>query len=207
MKQINQIFASTLALAFAFGMVLAPVVSIAATLVPSITAPANGSTVTVGQSITFSGNATGGTAPYAYVWDFGDTTGGAGQNFTKSYSAAGARTVKLTVTDFMGVAAETTINLTVGSGTSDPLTITNIRVTDVTQNSAIIRWTTNRVADSRVIYDTVSHANISGQSAPNYGYANSTATSDTTTKVTEHAVTVTGLSANTQYFFRVISQE
>ncbi len=93
-----------------------------------------------------------------------------------------------------------------GSVTPDPLTITNIRVTDLTYNSAIVRWTTNHAATSRVIYDTTSHASISGQSAPNFGYANSTATTDVDTKVTEHAVSVTGLSASTSYYFRVLSQ-
>ncbi|MEK7505252.1 MAG: fibronectin type III domain-containing protein, partial [Patescibacteria group bacterium] len=80
----------------------------------------------------------------------------------------------------------------------------NIRVTDVTQNSAIVRWTTNLGASSRVIYDTASHANLG--EAPNYGYANSTETIDTGAGVTEHAVTLTGLSPATTYYFRVISE-
>ncbi len=90
--------------------------------------------------------------------------------------------------------------------TTDPLTISNIRVTDVTYNSAIVRWTTNKTASSRVIYDAVSHPSITGQSAPNFGYASSTATVDVDTKVTEHAVTVTSLLPSTSYYFRVLSQ-
>lgn len=207
MKQINQIFASTLALALVLGIVL-PASALAAAPTPVINSPVDGSHFNIGQTISFSASATGGAEPYSYVWTFGDSTSSFGQTVTKSYSTAGTKTVRVTVAGHDEAQSNVSINVIIDEpGTVDPLTITNIRVTDVTQNSAIIRWTTNRVADSRVIYDTVSHANISGQSAPNYGYANSTATSDTTTKVTEHAVTVTGLSANTQYFFRVISQE
>ncbi len=98
----------------------------------------------------------------------------------------------------MGVATSST--------TLDPLTISNIRVTDLTYNSAIVRWTTNRGATSRVIYDTTSHPSISGQTAPNFGYASSTATADVDTKVIEHVVSVTGLSPSTSYYFRVLSQ-
>ncbi len=364
--------------------VQSPVESLSA----SISAPNDGASFNVGQSIIFSGNATGGSAPYAYVWNFGDDAQGGGQNFDKSYSAAGQKTITLTVTDFANRTATanrtititaitphptptvdlkvnnsdgpitietndaatltwsttnatactasgawsgsrgtgdsastgiltiagtytytltcagasgsandsvtvnvsttpppptatvslkanntsgsltlptgtnltlswTTTNATVctasanpasaawtgsketsgslaispvpttpgnyvytltcnGVGNSvtvtvptpntDPLVITNVRVTDITQTSAIVRWTTNKPANSRVIYDTTSHPNISGASEPNFGYAHSTATQDESTLVTEHAVTLTGLAANTQYYFRVLSR-
>lgn len=188
-------------------LAVVPALALAATT-PSITAPANNATFNVGQSIGFTGSATGGQAPYVYVWYFGDNTSAPGQNFTKSYSSTGAKTVQLVATDFAGVHATTSITVNITSGTStDALAISNIRVTDITQTSAVIRWTTNRAADSRVIYDTVSHPDISGATGPNFGYNVSTPTTDTSPKVTEHAVTVSGLTANTQYFFRVISQE
>ena len=75
-------------------------------------------------------------------------------------------------------------------------------VTTVTTNSITVTWTTNQVATSRIVYDTVSH---SLGSAPNYGYAFSTAETDTSPEVTSHSVTITGLNAGTQYFFRTIS--
>lgn len=189
-------------------MVLAviPALALAATT-PSITSPANNATFNVGQSINFAGTATGGTAPYSFVWTFGDSTTAFGENYSKSYTTAGTKTVRLTSSDHNAVEGETTITLNIVADDEDALAITNIRVTDITQTSAIVRWTTNRAADSRVIYDTVSHPDISGATGPNFGYAVSTATSDTSPKVTEHAVTVSGLTANTQYFFRVISQE
>lgn len=193
-------------LVLAFGVM--PALGLAQTaLTPSITAPANGATFTVGQSINFAGAATGGTAPYSFVWTFGDNTSAFGEMYSKSYSTAGTKTVRLTVNDHNAVEAEKTITLNIVAGTNDALTISNIRVTDITQTSAVVRWTTNRAADSRVIYDTVSHPDISSATGPNFGYAFSTATSETNPKVTEHAVTVSGLSANTQYFYRVISQE
>ncbi|MDO8183856.1 MAG: PKD domain-containing protein [bacterium] len=197
----------TLSLAV-LSLVLVPVLALATTLTPSITAPANNSNVTVNTPVTFTGSATGGDAPYSYVWTFGDATSAFGESYSKTYTATGTKTVRLTVNDHNAIEAETTITINVvEASNTDPLTITNIRVTDVTQTGAIIRWTTNRVANSRAIYDTVSHSDISGQTAPNFGYANSTATSDSDPKVLEHAVTVSSLSANTQYFFRVISQE
>lgn len=191
----------------ALALAVIPALALAATTA-SITSPANNATFNVGQSINFAGTATGGTAPYSFVWTFGDSTTAFGENYSKSYTTTGTKTVRLTVSDHNAVEGETTITLNIVAGsTTSPLTISNIRVTDVTQTSAIVRWTTNRAADSRVIYDTVSHPDISSATGPNFGYAFSTATSETNLKVTEHAVTVSGLSANTQYFYRVISQE
>ncbi|MBI2097617.1 MAG: PKD domain-containing protein [Candidatus Vogelbacteria bacterium] len=185
----------------------------AAALAASITAPANNAIVPVGQPITFSAAASGGEPPYAYTWDFGDGTQAFGQNYEKSYTSAGAKTVTLTVTDFAGRQATANISLTVTAPPPPPppppderLAISNIRVTDVTHESAVIRWTTNKPATSRVIYDTVSHPDLAGQSAPNFGYGFSTTETDTDPKVTEHVVTVSGLSPSTTYYFRVISQ-
>src|SRR3989344_4209 len=183
-------------------------------LVTTITSPSNNSSFRVGQSINFSSKATGGSPSYGFLWNFGDSTTGAGANFTKTYTTAGVKTVTLTTTDLSDTQATASIAVTIsedtngdGEGnTNDPLTISNIRVTDVTYNSAIVRWTTNKAASSRVIYDKVSHASITGQSAPNFGYTNSTGTTDVETKVLEHAVTVTELFPSTTYYFRVLSQ-
>jgi PKD repeat protein len=53
----------------------------------------------VGESIEFSGSASGGTAPYSFSWDFGDGSSSTDQNPTHSYTAEGEYTVVLTVTD------------------------------------------------------------------------------------------------------------
>jgi len=56
-----------------------------------------------------------------------------------------------------------------------------------------------------VVYDTVSHNVVGG--APNYGYANSTGTTDEGAGVTFHTVVIGGLSTNTTYYFRAVSEK
>ncbi|MBN2384137.1 hypothetical protein JXQ70_14770, partial [bacterium] len=70
------------------------------------------------------------------------------------------------------------------------LTISNISITDVTINSAIIHWTTNIPADSLVTYGTTT--------PPSMQQSNSTLT-------TSHSITLTGLTDCTTYYFEVSS--
>ncbi len=92
---------------------------------------------------------------------------------------------------------------------SGPFEIRDLRVTDISQTSLVVRWrTTNssgtdHAASSRVVYDLMSQGATT--TTPNYGYAYSTSVSDENPLVVEHAVTITGLSANTAYYFRGIS--
>ncbi len=74
----------------------------------------------------------------------------------------------------------------------------------VNNNSATISWLTNKAATSRVIYDTTSHPDISLSSPPNYSYQFSN--TEDSTKITGHSMEITGLSPNTQYFFRPLSK-
>src|SRR5207253_655066 len=53
----------------------------------------------VGQSVSFSGSASGGTSPYSYSWSFGDGSTGTGSSVTHTYASAGTFTVVLTVKD------------------------------------------------------------------------------------------------------------
>ena len=53
----------------------------------------------VGQQITFTASASGGTAPYTFSWNFGDGTSGTGITTTHTYSATGRFTVVLTTKD------------------------------------------------------------------------------------------------------------
>jgi PKD repeat protein len=177
-------------------------------LVIAIASPASGSNQEVNKSITFKANVTGGTAPYQYKWNFGDGTTLADANgvVLHTYANEGNYNVKLLVSDADDVQRETSINLVVGDSTQpEEIVFSNIRVTDITKTSAVVRWTTNLPSTSRVIYDTVSHTSIAGQSAPNYGYANSSDKIDVDQKVTDHAVTLTNLTPNTRYFYRVLS--
>lgn len=175
----------------------------------SVATPANNSTYNVGESINFSvgSGATGGNAPYSYVWVFADGTSAFGTSYSKSYSQVGTYTVRVTATDNSTNTTDDTVTVNIVDNGSTQLVISNIQVTNVTKTSATITWDTNLPANSRVIYDTVSHSDISNASGPDYGYANSTATFDNSPKVTSHSVNLTGLSANTKYYFRVISEE
>lgn len=74
----------------------------------ALVATAGASPVSGTQPLTvaFTGTATGGAAPYTYVWDFGDSTApAAAQNPTHVYYAAGTFTARLTVTDAVGATA------------------------------------------------------------------------------------------------------
>ena len=83
------------------------------------------------------------------------------------------------------------------------LVISEDTATQVLETSIVIMWTTDFPGTSRVVYDTVSHPVLG--SAPNYGYANSTATFDEEPEVTSHSVSVGGLTAGTTYYYRTIS--
>jgi hypothetical protein len=76
--------------------------------------------------------------------------------------------------------------------------------TTLSTDSVTVTWTTDRLATSRVIYDTVSHSTLD-MGDPNYGYAFSTSLSDTSPEVINHSVTISGLASGTNYFYRVVS--
>lgn len=93
-----------------------------------------------------------------------------------------------------------------GGGGYISFAITNPQVTMQCVNGKVdmtLTWLTTYPADSRVVYDTTSKAGSSIGTAPNYGYAKSTALSGT--QVTGHSVAINGLEPNTYYYFRPIS--
>src|SRR3989475_2557723 len=55
-----------------------------------------------GQSVTFTSSASGGTAPYAFSWSFGDGSSATGNPVTHAYWASGSYAVTLTTTDSAG---------------------------------------------------------------------------------------------------------
>ncbi|MFA5290690.1 MAG: PKD domain-containing protein [Candidatus Paceibacterota bacterium] len=179
----------------------------AAALVTNISAPLNGATVTVGQAVTLAGTATGGTGTYpSFRWSFSDgSTSVVGQNQTVTFATAGIKTITLTVTDSAGAQNAKSVTVTASIGASQKPVITNIATSNITQTGVTITWTTDIPATSRVIYDTTSHPDISGQVAPNFGYAASTQEADLN-KVTSHSVNITGLNPGTKYYLRVLSQ-
>ncbi|MCS7240333.1 MAG: PKD domain-containing protein [Candidatus Bipolaricaulota bacterium] len=75
-------------------------------------------TATVGTPVTFTATATGGTAPYTYMW----SVGGAGPSITYTFSAAGSYTVAVTVVDSCGKQAQTSHPIIVSGEQSGALT-------------------------------------------------------------------------------------
>ena len=78
-----------------------------------------------------------------------------------------------------------------GSSTSTTLAISNVGTTGITSSGATIGWMTNLGATSQVDYGTTT------------SYGNSTSLN--TSLVTSHSVALSGLTASTQYHFRVDS--
>jgi len=203
MNKFIKLAGITMALALVLG--LAGVAS-AATLSASITAPVTGATVTLGQAVTLTGVATGGTGTYpSYKWVFSDGTASViGANQSVTFATVGEKTIALTVTDSNGDKASANVIVNVTNAVSQKPVISNIATSNITQTGVTITWDTDIVATSRVIYDTTSHPDITAQTAPNFGYAASTATDSN--KVVSHSVTISGLNPGTKYYFRVISE-
>ncbi len=67
----------------------------------------------INQSVTFNAAVSGGTAPYTFSWNFGDTGTGAGNPANHSYASAASFTVILTVTDANAMTATATRVVTV----------------------------------------------------------------------------------------------
>ena len=188
--------------------VIAPSLVLAAALNVQVTTPANNVVVGVNENVSFDVSATGGNpASYGYSWTFGDGQGANIKNPTHAYTSTGTTTARVQVTDIAGNTgdAQVTVVVTAG-GPCTPLIVetpveAQPKATNVTKDSATIVWTTCEASTSRVVYDTVSHPTVTDTA--NLGYANSTTIDNT--KVTTHSVNLTGLSANTKYYFRVLS--
>lgn len=74
---------------------------------------------------------------------------------------------------------------------SEPTTISNVKVAEATPTSMTITWTTNHPATTKVNYGLTED------------YGNDVQSEE---MVTEHKVVVTGLTANTTYYYEVMSQ-
>ena len=91
----------------------------------------------VGQTVSFTGSPSGGTAPYNYAWNFGDSSTGSGSPASHVFQTAGVYSVVLTVTDAAGHVANATNTITVTSqlsasftfSPSNPTTLSNTQFT------------------------------------------------------------------------------
>jgi PKD repeat protein len=89
---------------------------------------AAGASPTTGNApltVSFTGSASGGTAPYSYSWNFGDGSTSTAQNPSHTYNSAGTYTATLTVTDSSSPAKTATATATVTvSAVGSPLAAT-----------------------------------------------------------------------------------
>jgi PKD repeat protein len=118
-----------------------------------LAAGANGPyTTSAGQSLTLTGSASGGTAPYTYAWDLTDTDqyNTPGQAVTDTMATAGTYVVGLEVTDAAGHTATTTATVT-ATGVAPTATATFVSSDAVTQG----KWTGTYGADG---YDVIGGA-------------------------------------------------
>lgn len=111
-------------------------------------------------TVTFSGSATGGTAPYTYAWNFGDSTAAStAQNPTHTYSAAGLFTARLTVTDAVGATATSTRSITAVAVTGDVCVSSR---TDYYANPLPVGDAHNRPIGSAAEYAAATHEETIG---------------------------------------------
>jgi len=143
------------------------------------------------------------TGQYDYAVSFDSATGNNFQNKTLSFDIS----VSAQASETVGGETPTPPGDSSGGGyIINELNLTNINAiltSSTTDASITVTWLTNKLATSRVIYDTVPHPDLSLALPPNYGYAYSTVQDPN--KVTGHSVTIPGLILGTTYYLRPLS--
>ena len=162
---------------------------------PTASASTNPTSGIVPLSVNFTGSGTDSDGTIdSYHWDFGDGASSNEQNPSHTYNNTGTYTATLTVTDDDGATGNDSVNISVSSksDTTSP-TISNTGTSNITGSSATVTWTTDELADSVVKYSLTSGSYTDSKSDSEY--------------VTEHSITLTGLSENTTCYFVVNSTD
>ncbi len=133
-----------------------------------------------------------GTAPGSYGTpvNVGNTT-----SYTVSGLSDGTYYFAVTAFDTSGNESgfSNEVSKTLSTADTTPPVISNIAASNVSDDSASISWTTNEAADSQIEYGT----------STSYG----TFSTLNTALVTSHSGTLTGLSSETLYYYRVLSRD
>ncbi len=176
-----------------------PTVSVVDTTAPTatLTAPANGATIH-GSAVSLTATASDNVAIAGVKFYRGGSTL-IGSEDTSSPYAGTLDTTALTDGSYSitAVARDTSNNTT--TSTAAVVTVDNTGpvissiATSTAATTATVTWTTNESADSRVVYGTSSGVY--------------TSTNSTTTLVTSHSASLTGLSEATTYYFKVASAD
>ena len=133
---------------------------------------------------------------------------------TVDNSAPDTYVITYDVIDSEGLAADqvtrtVVVNETGGGGgggvifiSSPEIVITNEKVVDNEDGTALVTWNTNSPATSQVVYGLDS-LNTLTNSSDNYGYASGTVETNVLTK--SHAILVSGLVSTSVYYFRPVA--
>ncbi|MFH2137589.1 MAG: putative Ig domain-containing protein, partial [Candidatus Omnitrophota bacterium] len=153
---------------------------------------------TISSAYTQTLSATGGTSPYTWAVTSGSLPSGLVLNASTGV-ISGTPTTQVTsnftvqVTDAALDTQPKALSITVNAPDLTAPAISLVDSSGITDAAAVITWTTNEVSTSQVEYGITS------------GYGSQT-TLDTAL-VTSHSVTLSGLSTNTAYHFRVKSKD
>jgi len=110
--------------------------------------------------VTFTATVTGGTAPYAFSWNFGDNSAaGTGNPTTHTYATSGTFTVTLTVTDMNAATASSTQVITIAPlasttcGTSTCTVASNSTITGLAFNGTAVTFTSTGTTGQTAFYN------------------------------------------------------
>jgi hypothetical protein len=164
----------------------------------SITAPANGATVS--NTVTVSANATDNVAVASVQFQLDganmgslDTTAPYSVSWNTTTASNGSHTLRAIATDTSNNSATSAgVIVTVNNAAGAAPTISGVASSSVISTSAVINWSTDISSDSQVDYGT----------STSYGQT----TQLNSSLVTSHSVSLAGLSASTLYHFRVKSK-
>jgi len=165
----------------------------------SIDQPTGDVTIDEGDTVQFAGSGSDpdGDTPLSYLWEFGDTTipDSSQQNpGAVRYDTAGSYQVRMTVTDALGLADTTAAVVTVHVNAAQAPIVSDVNTGSVGSTTATATWTTDRDADSQVLYRPVGDT-VDQQTAVD------------TARVTSHSVDVNGLMPGTEYEYSVRSTD